>query len=116
MLIGRRARPGTGIDLDAFDPAAQRLRMHIDQQTDLPARLDRRLARVRLAALLVHPHRTVAGLLVVLAGCRHGFILLGRSEPLPEPGHLIVNVKACNVVPNLKNVLATYDEWFPYLP
>lgn len=38
--------------------------------------------------------------------------------PLPEPGatDVVVKVMACNVVPNLKNVLATYAEWFPYLP
>ncbi|MBJ8344416.1 alcohol dehydrogenase catalytic domain-containing protein [Antrihabitans sp. YC2-6] len=38
--------------------------------------------------------------------------------PIPHPGatDVVVQVKACNVVPNLKNVLATYAEWFPYLP
>ena len=36
--------------------------------------------------------------------------------PEPRPTDVVVNVKACNVVPNLKNVLATYAEWFPYLP
>jgi D-arabinose 1-dehydrogenase-like Zn-dependent alcohol dehydrogenase len=38
--------------------------------------------------------------------------------PIPSPGatDVVVQVKACNVVPNLKNVLATYAEWFPYLP
>ena len=36
--------------------------------------------------------------------------------PVPRPTDVVVNVKACNVVPNLKNVLATYAEWFPYLP
>jgi len=54
------------------------------------AGLDRRLARMRLSAVLVHPHCPVAGLLVVLAGCRHSLILLGRSEPPPGPGHLSV--------------------------
>ena len=88
MLVGGRARPGAGVDLGPLDPAAQRLGMHVDQRADLPAGLDRRLTRMRLSTLLVHPHRPVAGLLVVLAGCRHGSILLGRSEPPPEPGHL----------------------------
>jgi len=38
--------------------------------------------------------------------------------PLPEPRStdVVVKVMACNIVPNLKNVLATYAEWFPYLP
>ena len=41
-----------------------------------------------------------------------------RAAPDPDaaPTDVVVNVKACNVVPNLKNVLATYAEWFPYLP
>jgi D-arabinose 1-dehydrogenase-like Zn-dependent alcohol dehydrogenase len=36
--------------------------------------------------------------------------------PAPRPTDVLVQVKACNLVPNLKNVLATYAEWFPYLP
>ena len=36
--------------------------------------------------------------------------------PKPRPTDVVVKVMACNVVPNLKNVLATYAEWFPYLP
>ncbi|PXW25885.1 UNVERIFIED_CONTAM: alcohol dehydrogenase [Williamsia faeni] len=36
--------------------------------------------------------------------------------PQPRPTDVVVQVKACNVVPNLNNVLATYAEWFPYLP
>lgn len=36
--------------------------------------------------------------------------------PTPRPTDVVVEVKACNIVPNLKNVLATYAEWFPYLP
>jgi len=36
--------------------------------------------------------------------------------PTPRPTDVLVQVKACNLVPNLKNVLATYAEWFPYLP
>src|SRR6476469_4784904 len=88
MLVGRRARPGAIVDLGPLDPAAQRLLVDVDQCTDLPAALARRLTRMRSSTLLVHPHRTVAGLLVVLAGCRHGSILLESSEPPPEPGHL----------------------------
>ncbi|GCB44622.1 alcohol dehydrogenase catalytic domain-containing protein [Streptomyces sp. NL15-2K] len=36
--------------------------------------------------------------------------------PEPRPTDVLVEVKACNVVPNLGNVLTTYAEWFPYLP
>ncbi|MFL6116858.1 MAG: alcohol dehydrogenase catalytic domain-containing protein [Catenulispora sp.] len=38
------------------------------------------------------------------------------AVPSPRPTDVVVQVKACNVVPNLKNVLATYAQWFPYLP
>lgn len=37
-------------------------------------------------------------------------------RPQPRATDVLVKVEACNVVPNLKNVLATYAEWFPYLP
>ncbi|MEI4271137.1 alcohol dehydrogenase catalytic domain-containing protein [Klenkia sp. LSe6-5] len=36
--------------------------------------------------------------------------------PEPRPTDVVVEVKACNFVPNLKNVLALYAEWFPFLP
>ncbi len=36
--------------------------------------------------------------------------------PAPRPTDVVVKVEACNIVPNLTNVLATYAEWFPYLP
>ena len=38
--------------------------------------------------------------------------------PIPEPRatDVLVHVKACNIVPNLRNVLASYSKWFPYLP
>jgi threonine dehydrogenase-like Zn-dependent dehydrogenase len=36
--------------------------------------------------------------------------------PTPRPAAVVVQVKACNVVPNLKNVLATYAGWLPNLP
>lgn len=36
--------------------------------------------------------------------------------PEPRPTDVVVQVMACNIVPNLKNVLAIYAEWFPYLP
>jgi alcohol dehydrogenase len=38
------------------------------------------------------------------------------DAPSPGPRDVIVNVKACNVVPNLKNVITSYPEWFPFLP
>lgn len=38
--------------------------------------------------------------------------------PVPEPGDddVLVRVRACTVVPNLKNVAYHYPEWFPFLP
>src|SRR6476469_7227669 len=38
--------------------------------------------------------------------------------PVPEPGptEVVVGVRACNVVPNLGNVITHYSKWFPYLP
>jgi D-arabinose 1-dehydrogenase-like Zn-dependent alcohol dehydrogenase len=44
--------------------------------------------------------------------------LLLEELPVPEPRttDVLVAVKACGVVPNLKNVLTKWPEWFPYLP
>jgi alcohol dehydrogenase len=44
--------------------------------------------------------------------------LLIEEIPVPEPRptDVLVEVKACGVVPNLKNVLTKWPEWFPYLP
>lgn len=36
--------------------------------------------------------------------------------PQPRPTDVLVAVKTCGVVPNLKNVLTKWPEWFPYLP
>ncbi|CAN7799659.1 alcohol dehydrogenase catalytic domain-containing protein [Paraburkholderia hospita] len=38
--------------------------------------------------------------------------------PVPTPGDddVLVRVRACGVVPNLKNVAYHYPEWFPFLP
>jgi D-arabinose 1-dehydrogenase-like Zn-dependent alcohol dehydrogenase len=36
--------------------------------------------------------------------------------PEPRPTDVLVAVKACGVVPNLKNVLTKWPEWFPHLP
>jgi len=36
--------------------------------------------------------------------------------PAPRPTDVLVAVKACGVVPNLKNVLTKWPEWFPHLP
>ena len=40
------------------------------------------------------------------------------TVPLPEPrlGEVLIQVKACNLVPNLKNVLGDWERLFPYLP
>ena len=44
--------------------------------------------------------------------------LLLEQIPIPEPRptDVLVAVKACGVVPNLKNVLTKWPEWFPCLP
>ena len=38
--------------------------------------------------------------------------------PVPKPGStdVLVQVKACGMVPNLGNVLANWTKWFPHLP
>jgi threonine dehydrogenase-like Zn-dependent dehydrogenase len=36
--------------------------------------------------------------------------------PQPRSTDVLVKVEACNVVPNLRNVITYYAEWFPYLP
>jgi alcohol dehydrogenase len=36
--------------------------------------------------------------------------------PTPGPTDVLVSVRACNVVPNLANVITHYPKWFPYLP
>jgi D-arabinose 1-dehydrogenase-like Zn-dependent alcohol dehydrogenase len=36
--------------------------------------------------------------------------------PTPRPTDVLVKVKACGVIPNMKNVIAHYAEWFPFLP
>ncbi|MDJ0418857.1 alcohol dehydrogenase catalytic domain-containing protein [Rhodococcus opacus] len=36
--------------------------------------------------------------------------------PQPRATDVLVEVKACNIVPNLPNVLASYSQWFPQLP
>ena len=36
--------------------------------------------------------------------------------PAPRPTDVLVSVRACNVVPNLTNVITHYPKWFPYLP
>jgi threonine dehydrogenase-like Zn-dependent dehydrogenase len=36
--------------------------------------------------------------------------------PEPRPTDVLVKIMACNVVPNLRNVVTHYAEWFPYLP
>src|SRR5260370_36246924 len=37
-------------------------------------------------------------------------------RPDPPPTDVLVAVRACGVVPNLKNVLTKWPEWFPHLP
>jgi hypothetical protein len=46
-----------------------------------------------------------------------GEMILERL-PVPEPRStdVLVEVKACGLVPNLRNVLANWQTWFPELP
>ncbi len=38
------------------------------------------------------------------------------AVPKPRPNDVLVKVKACGIIPNMKNVMAHYAEWFPFLP
>ena len=38
------------------------------------------------------------------------------AVPEPRPNDVLVKVKTCGVIPNMKNVIAHYAEWFPFLP
>jgi threonine dehydrogenase-like Zn-dependent dehydrogenase len=38
------------------------------------------------------------------------------ERPAPRPTDVLIKVKACGIIPNMKNVIAHYAEWFPYLP
>jgi D-arabinose 1-dehydrogenase-like Zn-dependent alcohol dehydrogenase len=37
------------------------------------------------------------------------------AVPKPRPNDVLVKVKACGIIPNMKNVMAHYAEWFPFL-
>jgi alcohol dehydrogenase len=36
--------------------------------------------------------------------------------PTPGPTDVLVRTRACGIIPNMKNVMAHYAEWFPFLP
>lgn len=38
------------------------------------------------------------------------------ARPVPRPSDVLIKVKACGVVPNLRNVLRHWQSWFPELP
>src|SRR3712207_4529748 len=44
------------------------------------------------------------------------FVVEQVDRPVPGPRDVVVEVKACNVVPNLKNVVSVYPEIHPFLP
>lgn len=44
------------------------------------------------------------------------FVIDEMPTPEPRPTDVLVKIKSCNVVPNLRNVVTHYAEWFPYLP
>lgn len=43
-------------------------------------------------------------------------IIESIERPVPRPTDVVVQVKACNIVPNLDNVLNRFAEWFPWVP
>ncbi|MGA5585473.1 Alcohol dehydrogenase [Pseudomonas sp. E141] len=44
------------------------------------------------------------------------FQLDSIEVPKPRAHDVVIEVKACNLVPNLRNVIESYSTWFPYLP
>jgi alcohol dehydrogenase len=44
------------------------------------------------------------------------FVIDDITRPAPGPRDVVVEVKACNIVPNLKNVITVYPELNPFLP
>lgn len=44
------------------------------------------------------------------------FVVEDVERPKPGERDVIIEVKACNLVPNLTNVITSYPEWFPFLP
>lgn len=44
------------------------------------------------------------------------FLIDDIEVPDPRPTDVLVRVHACGVIPNMKNVIAHYAEWFPFLP
>ncbi len=46
----------------------------------------------------------------------HAFQLEDIPIPEPRPNDVLVKVATCGVIPNLKNVITHYAEWFPFLP
>ncbi|QTJ66866.1 zinc-binding dehydrogenase [Rhodococcus sp. ZPP] len=46
----------------------------------------------------------------------HNFTIDEVERPSPGPRDVVVAVKACNMIPNLKNVISVYPEKNPFLP
>jgi D-arabinose 1-dehydrogenase-like Zn-dependent alcohol dehydrogenase len=44
------------------------------------------------------------------------FVVDELPIPEPRPNDVLVRVRACGIIPNMKNVIAKYAEWFPFLP
>src|SRR3954470_15499227 len=74
-------------------PVAQRRGVDVQQRADRAAGGQLGFAEIT-NPVLVHPHGSGAGLLVVLAGCSHGLSLLARSEPPTDPGRFIAGPAA----------------------
>lgn len=44
------------------------------------------------------------------------FIIDELAVPKPGPGDVLVKVSTCGIIPNLKNVVTHFPEWYPFLP
>jgi hypothetical protein len=79
---GRRdTGPVAGVDLGALDPTPQGPGIDVEELADPFPGLHSRLGRLLPASVLIHPHRPVTGLLVVLPWCWHRSVSL-RDQSL----------------------------------
>ncbi len=132
---------GHGVLLPLVEPADQRRQEHSEghrvehggrvytHRPDLRARKDRRPSNETLrprgvvVCRRLHPFQKKSGgqmtktmLAARLREFGKPFSLEEVPVPAPRPTDVLISVRACNVVPNLANVITHYSTWFPYLP